>query len=69
MSLVDLVASNVETPRLFGERVYLINIYESLNGIISNYQSGQFMSWLCMLSFDLRYQRHFMDGSYFDYDL
>ena len=54
---------------LFGERVYWIDPYESLNSIISNFQSSRFMSWLWW-SFDLRNQRHLVDGRLcFDYDL
>ena len=55
---------------LFGQRFHWIDPYESLNGIIPNCQSGLFMSWLCIWSFDLRHQRHLVYGwSCFDYDL
>ena len=38
--------------------------------IISKCKSGWFMSWLYMWSFDLRHQRHLVDGwSCFDYDI
>ena len=33
-----------------------------LNGIILNYQPGRFISELCMWYFDLRHQRHLVDG-------
>ena len=75
MSMADPIAIGVETLMIdsgcsFGERVHWIYPYESLNDIIANSQSGWFMSWLCMWSFDLRYQRHLVDGwSCFDYDL
>ena len=62
MSMADPIAIGVETLRIdsgcFGERVHWIDRYESLNGNIPNCQSGWFMSWLCMWSFDLRHQRH-----------
>ena len=44
MIMADPIAIGVETLRidgvLFGERVHLIDPYESLNGIIPNCQSG-----------------------------
>ena len=75
MSMADPIAIGVETLRIDSgcsldkEFTELIR-NESLNGIIPNCQSGWFMSWLYMWSFDLRHQRHLVDGwSCFDYDL
>ena len=37
---------------LFSERVHWIDLYQSLNAIIPNFQSGWFILKLCMWSFD-----------------
>ena len=75
MSMTDIVAISVETLRidigcsLEKEFTELIRMSPWMM-IISNCQSGWFMSWLCMWTFDLRYQRYLVDGwSCFDYDL
>ena len=66
MSMMDPVVIGVETLRIdsgwslekeFTELIHM-NI---LMAIIANYQLGWFMSWLCMWSFDLRYQRNLVD--------
>ena len=62
MSMVDLVAIGVETPRIdSGCSLEKENQYEPLNDIISNCQSSCFMSQLCLWSLDLIHQKHFVD--------
>ena len=67
MSMIDHVAIGVETLRIDNgctlekEFIELICMNTRMI-IIPNYQSGLFMSWLCMWSFDLRHQRHLADG-------
>ena len=75
MSMANLVVIGVETPKIdsgcslekeFTKLIcinpnYQIDPYESKD-IMPNYQSGLFMSRLCTWSFDLRHQRHLMDG-------
>ena len=67
MSMVDPIAIRVETLRIdsgcsmekeFTELIYL----NSLMVIIPNSQLGLLTSRLCMWSFDLRHQRHIVDG-------
>ena len=68
MSIANPITMGVETLRidilwvLFAERIHYINMYEFLNDIIPNCQSGLFMSQLCIWSFDLRHQRHPANG-------
>ena len=67
MSMVDPVAIDVETLRIDSgclldkEFIELIRL-NLLMVIITNYQSCLFISQLCMWSFDLSHQRHFVDG-------
>ena len=74
-SMVDHVAIDVETLRINSgcslekEFIELIHI-NPLMIIIPNCQLGLFISRFYKWSFDLRHQRHLMDGrSCFDYDL
>ena len=75
MSMVNHVAIGVETLRIDSRHSLKKEFTELIclnqwNVIIPNYQSSWLMSWLCTWSFDLRHQRHLMNGwSYFDYDL
>ena len=67
MSMADPVAINIETLRIDSgcslEKEFKKFIgMNPLMVIIPNCQSGQFMSWLFMWSFNLRHQSHFVDG-------
>ena len=67
MSIVDPVAIGVETLKIDSECSLEIEFTEliRMNPLIlslPNCQSGLFMPWLCMWSFDLRHQRHLVDG-------
>ena len=67
MSMADLVAIGVETLRInsgcsLEKEFTKLIIMNPLMVIIPNCQSSCFMSWLCMWSFDLRHQRHIVDG-------
>ena len=75
MSMTNLIAIDVETLKIDSvcylkkEFIEWIHMNPWLV-IIPNCQSGWFMSWLCMWSFDLRHQRHLVDRwSCFDYTL
>ena len=67
MSMAELVANGVETLRIDSECSLEKEFTEFIHMnplmiIILNYQLGLFMSRLCMWSFDLRHQRHLVDG-------
>ena len=74
MSMADPIAISVEIVRIDSgnslekEFTELIRMNPWMV-IIPNYQSGLFMSWLHMWSFNLRHQRHLVDGWLcFDYN-
>ena len=67
MGMADHISISVETLRIdsgsslekeFTELIHM----NPLMVIIPNYQLGLFMSQFCMWSFDLRHQRHLVDG-------
>ena len=75
VTMGDPVGISVDTLRIYSgcslekEFTKLIHM-NPLMVFIPNCQSGWFISWLCMWSFDLRHRRHLVDGwSCFDYDL